>query len=524
MSYSSNSTPVFNSHKKVFRSEGVNQDVLDSTNNHKTPPSTQSVPSKESVGEWSLTAAELINTLPRVWTRELLYLLVIFTSILLPWSMLSKVDETGSARGRLEPKGNTVELDAPVTGTVAAINVEEGQSVKAGQILLELDSELIGTELQEFQGKLEGQVNRLAQLELLQNQLLLAVRTQKRHNQAQELEKQVKVKQAQQEFELLKATYNLQKGEKQAQVEQARQAIAASEAAYQLAKIRLEGNQEKVPRYRKVFEEGAISKERFLEAVQSERESRENMVKAQFEVAQAQFHLREQQSSYQKIIHQAQSDIEQAQLRLQEQQRSYQSLVHSGKLALLKSEEQLKNVETQITTLKAEIAQSESKISSLEFQLKQRVFRSPIDGKIFQLPLAEAGEVVQPGELVAQIAPQGTTLVLRAEMPSQESGFLQMGMPVKIKFDAYPFQDYGVVEGNLHWISPDSKVEETQQGKVETFEIEVVLDQPYIETSTGQIAFTPGQTATAEVIVRQRRVIDFILEPFQKLQKGGLEL
>ena len=524
MPQSFNLTTVLNRDKKALESSSFDKSALDSLGNHQTPPSNPSAAFKDIGNEWSLGTKELIDTLPRVWTRGLLHLLVVFTAILLPWSMLSKVDETGSARGRLEPKGNTVELDAPVTGTVATIKVEEGQSVKAGQILLELESELVSTELQQFQGKLEGQVNRLAQLEFLQNQLLLAVRTQQLHNQAQELEKQVKVEQAQQELELLKATYKLQKGEKQAQVEQARQGIAASEAAYRLAKIRLESNREKLPRYRQVFEEGAISKERFLEVVQSVRESHENLMKAQFEIGQAQFRLREQQSSYQKIIHQAQSDIEQAQLRLQEQQRSYQSLVHSGKLALFKSEEQLKNVETQITTLKAEIAQSESEISSLEFQLKQRVFRSPIDGTIFQLPLAEAGEVVQPGELVAQIAPQGTTLVLRAEMPSQESGFLQMGMPVKIKFDAYPFQDYGVVEGSLHWISPDSKVEETQQGKVETFEIEVVLDQPYIETSTGQIAFTPGQTATAEVIVRQRRVIDFILEPFKKLQKGGLEL
>jgi HlyD family secretion protein len=109
-------------------------------------------------------------------------------------------------------------------------------------------------------------------------------------------------------------------------------------------------------------------------------------------------------------------------------------------------------------------------------------------------------------------------------MASQESGFLRLGMPVKIKFDAYPFQDYGVVPGRVSWISPDSKIEEINGGKIEIFELEIAIAQPYIQNLNRRIALTPGQTATAEVIVRQRHVIDFILDPFKKLQKGGLEL
>jgi HlyD family secretion protein len=131
---------------------------------------------------------------------------------------------------------------------------------------------------------------------------------------------------------------------------------------------------------------------------------------------------------------------------------------------------------------------------------------------------------LQPGQAITQIAPQGSPLVFRAQMPSSESGFLRVGQPVKLKFDAYPFQDYGVVQGHLRWISPDSKVEETPQGKLETFELEIVLEQTYIQTQNKRVALTPGQTATAEVIVRQRHLIDFILDPFKKLQKGGVEL
>jgi hemolysin D len=132
--------------------------------------------------------------------------------------------------------------------------------------------------------------------------------------------------------------------------------------------------------------------------------------------------------------------------------------------------------------------------------------------------------VLQSGQTIAEIAPQGSPLVFRAKLPSPESGFLRVGQPVKLKFDAYPFQDYGVVQGYVRWISPDSKVEETAQGKLEIFELEVTLEQTYIQTQNKRVALTPGQTATAEVIVRQRRLIDFILDPFKKLQKGGIQL
>ena len=93
-----------------------------------------------------------------------------------------------------------------------------------------------------------------------------------------------------------------------------------------------------------------------------------------------------------------------------------------------------------------------------------------------------------------------------------------------MKFDAYPFQDYGVVGGWLKEISPTSKVQETAEGNVAIYELKVELDEYCIPTANECIVLCPGDTATAEVVVRQRPLIDFILDPFKKLQKGGLEL
>ncbi|GAA6619413.1 HlyD family efflux transporter periplasmic adaptor subunit [Scytonema sp. NUACC26] len=487
----------------------------------KKPQELQHESTADKEQEFHYGTQELLDALPRVWTRSLLYVAVGFAAIVLPWSTLSKIDETGSARGRIEPKGATQKLDSPALGTVIAVNVKEGEIVKAGQTLLEIESDVLKTELQQAQLKLEGLQNRYANLETLKNQLVLSLNTQQQQNKAQELAKLSEVEQERQNFDALKTAYNLQKEEKLAKVNQIKQALESSKAAYKVAEVRFQASQEKVPRYKKAYEDGAISQDRFKEVEQSKKEDYERLVQARTEISQAQSSLQEQQSSYERTLLQAKSDIQQAQLRVQEEQGSYQSLIHTGRLAKLKTEEQLKEQQSQINAIQSEIAQTKSQITSLKIQLQQRRVRAPIDGVIFELPVTKPGAVLQPGQRVAQIAPKNSSVVLKAQMPMEHTGFLKMGMPVKIKLDAYPFQDYGVVQGRVNWISPDSRVQQTSLGDVNTFELEITIPQPYIQSGRKRIPLTAGQTATAEVIIRQRRVIDYVLDPFKKLQKDG---
>ncbi|AFZ27372.1 multidrug resistance efflux pump [Cylindrospermum stagnale PCC 7417] len=474
--------------------------------------------------DWFYGTEELLDALPRVWTRSMLYLLISFAAIALPWSMFAQVDETGSATGRIEPKGATQKLDSAVTGSVIAVNVTEGATVKAGQVLVEMESNVLRTELQQAQTKLAGLADRRSQLDLLKNQVMLAINIQEQQNQSQAWEKMSQVSQAQQNLDAKQSTYNLQKLEKLAQVDQAKQNIKSSRTSQRLANSRLSRDATEVTRYRQLLQQGAIAEIKVVELEKTAEESLRLQEEAQSNIQLANLRLREESNRYQSLMSQAQSDIELAKLRLQEQQSSYQSAVQAGKLAVLKSEEQIKDLQNQITTLESDIAQTKSQITSLQLQLQQRVVRSPIDGMIFALPIKKPGSVVQPGQMIAQIAPQNTALILKAQIPSQQSGFVKVGMPVKIKFDAYPFQEYGVLQGRVSWISPDSKIQENNQNRREIYELDITLDQPYIQAANQRVFLTPGQTATAEVIVRQRRVIDLILDPFKKLQSGGLEL
>jgi HlyD family secretion protein len=217
-------------------------------------------------------------------------------------------------------------------------------------------------------------------------------------------------------------------------------------------------------------------------------------------------------------------DAKQAESQLKEIQSNQNSLQQAGQITLLNVQQQIDELQSQIKALESEIKQSQTQVQALQLQLQQRTVRSPANGTLFQMPVRSPKGYLQPGQLVAQLAPQGSPLVLRAQMPSQNSGFLRLGMPVKLKFDAYPFQDYGIVPGRLTRISPDSKVVQRGPEQTEVFELEVTPDSTEIQGRGRRIRLTPGQTATAEVIVRQRRIIDFLLDPFKQLQQDGLKL
>lgn len=474
--------------------------------------------------DWSFVTKEMLDSLPQVWTRGLLYLIFSIVAIALPWGMLSEVHETGKARGRLEPQGKVIKLDAPVGGTIAHIFVKEGDIVTAGQPLLELESELVSSELQQLKTQQSSQQNRLAQLELLKNQILLTLRTQQQQNQTQQLEKQVQVEQARRELDFRKDTYSLQKQEKQTQIDQARQNIVYSQNQIDLAIIRLQTAEKEAERYRQALNEGISTQIKVVEQEELVRERQRIKQQAQADVTQAKLRLKEQQNSYQTTIANTKAEIKQAQLRLEESQRSYDTLINSGKLALLRIEEQQKDLDSQITSLIAEISQSESKIKSKDFQLQQRIIKASQSGTIFDLAIDKPGAVVQAGETITELAPTDSTLIAIAQIPTSESGSLKEGMDVKLKFDAYPFQDYGIVEGKLIRKSPTSQITETSQGQVATFDLEIELAKTCLVVENNCEALKPGDTVTAEVIVRKRKAIDFLLDPFKKLQKGGLEL
>ncbi|MEM7758609.1 MAG: HlyD family efflux transporter periplasmic adaptor subunit, partial [Cyanobacteria bacterium P01_A01_bin.40] len=152
---------------------------------------------------------------------------------------------------------------------------------------------------------------------------------------------------------------------------------------------------------------------------------------------------------------------------------------------------------------------------------EKRSLRAPVGGVVLSFNVVNTGKVVQSGETVAEIAPQNSPLVLSAILPDSEAGFVAKGMPVQVKFDAYSYQDYGVIPGKVISVSSDRKADEKLG---DGYRIKIELERNYVVEEEQKIWFKPGQTATADVVIRRQRIIDVLLDPIKKLQQDGIEL
>jgi hemolysin D len=526
--------------------------------------------------DWSNSAKELIDMMPLPWTRGLLYFLLVFLGITIPWTCLYRMDEIGIARGRLESKGNTIKREADIEGSVSVLKVyvKKGDRVKAGQAIMALDAKNIREQIYQNQLKLNGSQQQYDRLLAIKSQVGLGTNAQQQQNQAQLLEKQALIAQAQQIITNLEANArtqiaeklaqlrqaqqtaidrrsnsNLQKAEKLTQVRQAEQAIVDAQTNYILAQNRFKDAQNEARRYQNLYQTGAISevkskevaslalekKQLFTQALASltqsklrATEQRENYQKllqqGRADIEQANLRFAEQQQIYQGTIARTQSDIAQAKLRFTEQQRGYQSLNKGGNIAVLKTEQQFKEIQSQIANLQSEIARDRAQGNFLTQQLQKYTIHANTDGTIFELPIDREGAVVQPKQLLAEIAADANGLVFKGEIPANQSESLRTSTiqkEVKLKFDEFPFENYDVVKGKLSWIAPNSKLSPTLQGaSLASYEIEVQLGQNCIRHEGKCIPFKSGQPATAEVVIRNRRIIDFLLDPFKKLSSG----
>ena len=143
--------------------------------------------------------------------------------------------------------------------------------------------------MRQVQDKLEGQLNRLAQLNASKNQLFVSSATQQQQNQSQKLEKQTQIDQARQNLDALKNAYQLQKQEKLAQVNQAQQTLEHSRTTSKLVESSLISTQHEVERYSKLKQQGIVPEIHVVE--------KEDIAKDK-----------------QKLYQQSKSDIEQAKL------------------------------------------------------------------------------------------------------------------------------------------------------------------------------------------------------------------
>ena len=284
-------------------------------------------------------------------------------------------------------------------------------------------------------------------------------------------------------------------------------------------------HQQRVSRLKPLAEQGAISQEFIFQARQAERQTKQQLTENSL---QSIGNVNAQIFQSEQSLREVEAKITQSEGELAATRNEIARL--RAELERKKAERQRIALEAQQKTeqLKLEIAQTEAKISETENLLasakskfKKKSLVAPVTGTVLSFNVLNTGEIVQAGQTVAEIAPDGSPLILSALLPDREAGFVEIGMPAQVKFDAYSYQDYGVIPGKVTSVSADAKTDD-QLGEV--YRVEIELERNYIVDDAQKIAFKPGQTATADIVIRRRRIIDLLLDPIRKIEQDGIDL
>lgn len=172
-----------------------------------------------------------------------------------------------------------------------------------------------------------------------------------------------------------------------------------------------------------------------------------------------------------------------------------------------------------IGALSASLSEIRNKRVQLEKQ--KQILKSPIDGYVNTIFVHTIGGVVTPAEKIMTIVPKDASMQIKAKVLNQDAGFIEKDMPVSIKVDTYNFQKYGILNGIVTVVSPNS-VKDERLGDIYEVYIEPQNTTLMVEGKEQTIKY--GMTTTNEIKIGKRRIIEFFIYPLIKYMDESIKV
>jgi len=144
--------------------------------------------------------------------------------------------------------------------------------------------------------------------------------------------------------------------------------------------------------------------------------------------------------------------------------------------------------------------------------LQKTIIRAPADGTILELNIRNPGQSVNPNNAIARIAPKAAELVIKTKVTAQDIGRVEVGQQVNLRVSAFPYPDYGTLNGRVKEIAADvTNPGNSSNGETAApfFEVTIVPDQLYLKDNRN--ALDSGMEVTADIISQEETVLKFIL-------------
>ncbi len=449
-------------------------------------------PLTEALGDHSTEGIAILTAEPWRVLHAVVYTMIALVLAGLGWSIIGRADVIVTTQGTLMPDSELRRFYAPVDGELANLYIAEGQPVSKGDVLARLNA----------RGAVEAAANSLqAQLRLenaerewrqFPEKKALLERKAATLRQAMELEEQQHARRTSLGTSKLVEAQRAQEAGARASVEDARRARDAARA--------------ELERFERVFSAtggGGVSQQQ-VDSKRSALQAAENALRV------AQSRVGELGALQSQDLTQAQARIESSGEELKRLRLEYEAATNE----LTTAEEKLR-LQLSAARVAAEAA------ARIRFENIDKdnflLIVAPVSGIVTDVTSTQPGDKIQANMPLGGIAPAGAKAVVKIEIAEHDRAFLREGQTAKLKFAAFPYQRYGVIQGTLEYISPATKP--SAQTKQPVYEGRVALERDHYTVADTKVPLRYGMTASAEVVVRERRLIDLALDPFREI--GG---
>jgi len=417
----------------------------------------------------------------------LFFMIVLFFVSALIWASLSKIDELARGEGKVIPSEKIQTIQSLDGGIISKILVKQGEFVKVGQPLMNIDTT-------RFQASLDE--NKQAYLAVLASQVRLKAENKfqlKSRNKKLVFPKNVFLKHK----NLVQNETNLYN----ARISEFRSTITILET--QLAQ-KVQELVELKSKLRQLNDSKSLVQEEYntvLKLVETGAKSKFDLLKTKKELNIIRGDIRATQAS----IPKAQYAIKESKNRIIEKIRNFKSEA-LGELQKVNSE----------------IQKYKSKLISESDKLDKTIIKSPVNGFIKQLNINTIGGVVRTGMDLIEIVPQSDILLVEAKIDPKDIAFINPDLKAVVKITAYDFSIYGALEGKIIEISADSIIDKESKDQKSYYRIVVKTDKNYLEKNGRKLSIIPGMIASVDIITGNKTILDFLLKPILKTKQDSL--
>lgn len=393
------------------------------------------------------------------------------------WACVGEIEVVATARGKVVASGKSKTLQASEVAVVKAIRVHDGQSVKAGEVLVELDTSASGADVTRLRNDLlAAQVDSARATALLwaikRGQAPASLSAYIAHAAPE----QVQAAQHWLEGQYLELRSTLDQVD--AEIEQRAAEIQSSRSVIEALKQTLPITRGLAEDYRQLLDQQYVPRHAFLEKQQV-------LLDQERDMAVQQARLTELNASR------------------KEAQRRRASVLAQTRRAMLDLQQQS---EQKVVSLTQELNKAEQRDRLMSLT-------APVDGTVQQLAIHTVGGVVTAAQPLMVIVPSDQPVEVEAFLENKDVGFVRAGQMATVKVETFTFTKYGTVDGEITSLSNDA-IEDEKRGLIYSSRVRLLKNA--IEVQGEQVKLSPGMSVTVEVKTDKRKVIDYFLSPLQQ--------